>query len=59
MCVGVTSAIRIFLEEAGSGLKRPFDLTVQEFIDTYWKQYHHRQNTKPGTVYGYLSVLDE
>jgi integrase len=34
------------------------ELTVQEFIDTYWKQYHQRQNTKPGTMYGYLSVLN-
>jgi integrase len=34
------------------------EFTVQEFIDTYWKRYHQRQNTKPGTMYGYLSVLN-
>ena len=43
---------------ASGGSKRAPELTVQEFIDTYWKQHHQRQNTKPGTLYGYLSVLD-
>jgi integrase len=43
----------------GGGPSDPVaEFTVQEFIDTYWKRYHQLQNTKPGTMYGYLSVLN-
>lgn len=34
------------------------DLTLRSLVDNYWKPYLERKNTKPSTLRGYESVLD-
>jgi integrase len=35
------------------------DLTLTQFIDTYWRPYLERQNVKPSTLQGYNSLLNQ
>jgi len=46
------------LQQVGSTPAGAADLTLGLFLDSYWKPYLERKQTKPSTVRGYQSVLD-
>jgi integrase len=54
-------AARAVLEERIKNSATSFvsnDMTLQVFVDTFWKPYLDRKNLKPATRSGYQSVLD-
>jgi integrase len=46
------------IQEAGKVSLQAADLTLRLFVNTYWKPYLERKETKPSTLRGYQSVLD-
>jgi Phage integrase, N-terminal SAM-like domain len=46
------------LQEALKRIPEAAELTVQDFVEAYWKPYLERRNVKPSTRKGYASVLN-
>jgi hypothetical protein len=46
------------LQQAGSINPKAAELTLQAFVEGYWKPYLDRKQVKPSTRRGYQSVLD-
>jgi integrase len=46
------------LQQVGKVSAEAADLTLRIFVENYWKPYLERKKTKPSTLRGYQSVLD-
>jgi integrase len=46
------------LESTSAQIPEAMKMTLQEFVNTFWKPYLDRRNLKPATRSGYQSVLD-